>query len=70
MSIYSNNLMIGMIILFIVISIASNTLNWMANQTNKELVEIVKNTTQDTNSVSKQNNGILKLLEDRIANST
>ena len=71
--IVSNNLIFGSILLFIVVSIASNTLNYMSVQTNSEALEqsgeimnIIKNITENSQKISQQNNELLKLLEDRL----
>lgn len=69
----SNDLIFGSLILFIVVSIASNTLNYMSVQTNsdaleqsEEVITYIKNITEDSQKISQQNNELLQLLEDRL----
>jgi hypothetical protein len=69
----SNNLIFSALILFIVVSIASNTLNYLSVQTNsdsleqsQDVIEIIKNQSDNLNKLAIQNNEILKMLEDRI----
>jgi hypothetical protein len=69
----SNNLIFSCLILFIVVSIASNTLNYLSVQTNsdsleqsQDVIEIIKNQSDNLNKLAIQNNEILKMLEDRI----
>jgi hypothetical protein len=70
----SNNLIFSCLILFIVVSLASNTLNYMSVQTNNEnleqsqgVIELLKNITTDTNKLAEQNNKLLEMLETRIS---
>ncbi len=69
----SNDLIFGSLILFIVVSIASNTLNYMSVQTNsdaleqsEEVITYIKNITENSQKISQQNNELLQLLEDRL----
>jgi hypothetical protein len=69
----SNNLIFSSLILFIVVSIASNTLNYMSVQTNndaleqsEEVITYIKNITENSQKISQQNNELLQLLEDRL----
>ena len=69
----SNNLIFGALILFIVVSIASNTLNYISvkegNEAviqNEEMLSLVKNITENSQRISQQNNELLQLLEDRL----
>lgn len=69
----SNDLVFGSLILFIVVSIASNTLNYMSVQTNsdaleqsEEVITYIKNITENSQKISQQNNELLQLLEDRL----
>ena len=68
-----NDLIFGSLILFIVVSIASNTLNYMSVQTNsdaleqsEEVITYIKNITENSQKISQQNNELLQLLEDRL----
>ena len=68
----SNDLIFSTIIIFIVVSISSNTLNYMSVQTNsesleqsEEIITYIKNITENSQKISQQNNELLKLLEDR-----
>ena len=69
----SNNLIFGALILFIVVSIASNTLNYISvkegNEAviqNEEMLSLVKNITENSQRISQQNNQLLQILEDRL----
>lgn len=69
----SNDLIFSCLLLFIVVSIASNTLNYMSVQTNSEALEqsgdiinYIKNITENSQKISQQNNELLELLEDRL----
>lgn len=63
----SNNLIFGAILLFIIVSIASQTLNYMSVQTNKDILEnekegttYVKNLTENVYRLVEQNNELMK----------
>jgi hypothetical protein len=69
----SNDLIFAALILFIVVSISSNTLNYLSVQTNsdsleqsQDVIEIIKNQSDNLNKLAIQNNEILKMLEGRI----
>lgn len=62
----SNNLIFGALILFIIVSIAANTLNYMSTVDNREVIIIVKNLSDNTNKMAQQNNHLLQMLEDRV----
>lgn len=70
----SNDLIFGALVLFIIVSIASNTLNYMSVQTNhdsleqsQDMIGLVKNLSENINKVNEDNNRLLQLLEDRMS---
>lgn len=62
----SNDLIFGALMLFIIVSIAANTLNYVSTQDNREVIDIVKNLSDNTNEIAQQNNQLLQLLENRV----
>lgn len=63
----SNNLIFGAIILFVVVSIASNTLNYLSVESandsvsqNGEIISTVKNLSENTNKIAEMNHQLLE----------
>ena len=63
----SNNLIFSALILFIIVSIASQTLNYMSVQTNKDMLDnevqksaYIKNITENMYQLVQQNNLLMK----------
>lgn len=63
----NNNMIFSAILLFIVVSIASNTLNYMSVQSNKDMIEqeressgYMKNITETMYNLVEQNNKLMK----------
>lgn len=63
----SNNLIFGAIILFVVVSIASNTLNYLSVESandsvsqNGEIISTVKNLSENTNKIAQMNHQLLE----------
>ena len=63
----NNNMIFGCLILFIIVSIASQTLNYMSVQTNKDMLDnereksgYIKNITENMYQLVQQNNLLMK----------